>query len=261
MKTVTSPKVLIHLPAADLRPFIRRILLVEFPSALQDSHLPDVGPVAGFRFSGDCVLDQRNKAPWATLTGLYDTLRTHYHGRGSAAVLAIFTATGARAFFQYPLIEFASTTLDMEAVLDRPSELKHVHEQLMEAKSHNQRIRLVEEFLRARMRGRQPDVLVSAAVSLIEERRAMVRIEELVRRVGLSQSALERRFQQVVGLPPKKFSAIVRLQNVIRLRSVRNDLTSIAYEVGYCDQPHFIKDFKRFAGVAPELFFQRMAIN
>src|SRR5260370_31324582 len=104
MKTVTSPKVLIHLPAADLRPFIRRILLVEFPSTLQDSHLPDVGPVAGFRFRGDCVLDQRNKAPWATLTGLYDTLRTHSHGRSSAALLTVFTPTVPRAVFQSPLI-------------------------------------------------------------------------------------------------------------------------------------------------------------
>jgi AraC-like DNA-binding protein len=32
-------------------------------------------------------------------------------------------------------------------------------------------------------------------------------------------------------------------------------LTSLAYENGYFDQTHFIKDFKEFTGVSPSQFY------
>jgi len=54
---------------------------------------------------------------------------------------------------------------------------------------------------------------------------------------------------------PKKFAALVRLRprGAIASRSV--SLTDIAHAAGYADQPHFIRDFKRFTGQAPESFF------
>jgi len=33
------------------------------------------------------------------------------------------------------------------------------------------------------------------------------------------------------------------------------NLTSLAYENGYYDQAHFIKDFKEFTGISPKSFF------
>jgi AraC-like DNA-binding protein len=34
-------------------------------------------------------------------------------------------------------------------------------------------------------------------------------------------------------------------------------LSDVAYDYGYCDQMHFIKDFKRFAGNTPKSFVTR----
>lgn len=73
--------------------------------------------------------------------------------------------------------------------------MDRLHDRLGTASNHAQRIELVEELLLARMREAQPDPLVAAAVALIEQTQARMRIEELVRRIGLSQSALERRFR------------------------------------------------------------------
>lgn len=60
-----------------------------------------------------------------------------------------------------------------------------------------------------------------------------------------------------MGASPKKFASIFRLRHVLHLRAKGADFTSIAHDAGYCDQSHFIKDFKRFTGLAPESFFQR----
>jgi AraC-like DNA-binding protein len=49
------------------------------------------------------------------------------------------------------------------------------------------------------------------------------------------------------------------MRNVVRLHEAGADLTTIAHAAGYCDQPHFIKDFKRFTGLAPGSFFAHAA--
>src|SRR5262245_11104454 len=257
METADVVKVYVQAPCAALRPFVKRFLVIEFSSAHKDSHLPDMGLVAAFRYKGDLALDGGTKAPQAAITGLWDTSRLHDHGKDSAVVLASFTATGAAAFLRNPLDEFFNATVAMDGLLIRPPDLNRVHEQLAEAADNVRRVQLIENFLLACAPNTRPDLLVSAAVSLIEESQAMARIEELARRVGLSQSALERRFRRVVGASPKKFASIVRLRHVLVLRSKGADFTSIAHAAGYYDQSHFIKDFKRFSGLAPESFFHQ----
>jgi len=257
MEAADVVKVYVQAPSEALRPLVKRFLVIEFSSAHKDWHLPVTGLVAAFRYKGDLALDGGIKAPHAAITGLWDTSRSHDHGRDSAVVLAAFTATGAAALLRQPLDEFFNATVAMEDVLGSPTDLKRVHEQLAEARRHAHRIQLIENFLLACATTTSPDPLVSAAVSWIEETRAIARIEELARRVGLSQSALERRFRRVVGSSPKKFASIVRLRHVLHLRSKGADFTSIAHAAGYYDQSHFIKDFKRFSGFAPESFFQQ----
>jgi AraC-like DNA-binding protein len=41
---------------------------------------------------------------------------------------------------------------------------------------------------------------------------------------------------------------------MLEQKKFRN-LTSLAYENGYYDQAHFIRDFKEFTGVSPKYFF------
>lgn len=179
METTVVVRVFVQAPCEALRPFVKRFLVVEFPSAHKDSHLPDTGLVAAFRFKGDLALDGGIKAPQAALTGLWYTSRGHDHGKDSAVVLAAFTATGASAFLRHPLDEFFNATVAMDGLLGRPTEINRVHEQLAEAMSHERRIQLVENFLIARADNARPDPIVSAAVSWIEKAQAMVRIEEL----------------------------------------------------------------------------------
>ncbi len=153
--------------------------------------------------------------------------------------------------------EFFNGTIALDDIVGSSTELSRVHERVAEASNHARRIQAVENFLVAHTANARPDLFVSSAVSKIEEARGMVRIEHLARRVGLSQSALERRFRRMTGASPKQFASIVRLRHVLRLRAKGADFTSIAVEAGYCDQSHFIKDFKQVTGFAPESFFQR----
>jgi len=253
----SNVKVFVQTPCEALRPFVKRFLVVEFPTAHKDSFLPVAGMLAGFCFKGHCILDGKTKVPVAAVTGLSDRPRHYEHSGNSGVVLAAFTAPGAAALLHHPADEFFNDAVAMDDILGNSTELNRIHERLAEAPNHARRIQVVEDFLVARRGDAQPDTFVSAAVSKIEEVKGIVRVEELARRVGLSQSALERRFRKVTGASPKKFASIVRLRHVVGLRARGADLTSIAFAAGYCDQSHFINDFKKITGLAPKSFFQR----
>jgi AraC-like DNA-binding protein len=244
-----------QVPGLALRPFVKRFLVVNYPSFHRDEHLPDTCPVAAFSFEGRCRIDGAYLAPKAAFTGLRETSRRHEHSRGNRVLLATFTPVGAAAFLRPSLDEFGDTTTDLAGILACTDELNRLNEQVAEAERHAGRVKLLEDFLLARVRAPAPDPLVSAAVTWLEQRTAETRIAELTRHIGLSQSALERRFRRVVGVSPKKFASLVRLRRAVRLRTSGADFTSVAHAAGYFDQSHFINDFRRAAGRAPSEYF------
>ncbi len=240
-------------PSAALRPYIQRFLIVEYTSGWTSTLLPGTGMVAAFRFEGSCLLNDK-EAPNALVTGLWDRTRTLTHSGSCANVLAMFTPTGAAVLLHEPVEHLFNGTMPLESQVRR-SQLSLVEEQLFASSNHIERVEVVERFLLDQLRNRTPDVLVAAAVHSICATRGSLRIDRLARHLGLSQSALERRFRREVGASPKKFAALVRLRHVVRLRRAGLSLTGVAHAAGYADQPHFIKDFKRFTGHAPESFF------
>lgn len=65
----------------------------------------------------------------------------------------------------------------------------------------------------------------------------------------------------MVGVSPRKFVSLVRFRQVLQLRSTGADLTTVAHAAGYYDQPHCIKDCKRFTGQAPQVFFAHLVAD
>jgi AraC-like DNA-binding protein len=241
-------------PSAALRPFVQHFLIVEYTAGWSTTLLPGTSLVAAFRFRGECRINDA-KAPNALVTGIWNRTRTLIHGGRCANVLVMFTPTGAASFLREPVERLFNGTLAMEHEARR-SELDLVEEQLFEASADAKRVQVVEHFLRKRLRERLTDDVVAEAVARIRRSRGSLRVDVLAREAGLSQSALERRFRRVVGTSPKKFAGLVRLRNVVRMRRDGSTFTEIAHAAGYADQSHFIKDFKRFTGEAPDKFFR-----
>jgi AraC-like DNA-binding protein len=236
---------------------VKRFVIVEFPSDRKLRLLPDTNFMAELRFSGEHALDGGRELPRAAISGLWDTARARLYRGGTGILLVMFTESGASAFLRKPLDALFNTTTAIEHVLEGAPELDALDERLAAAKDHVRRIQIAESFLLARVQKNGPDSFVSAAVARLEASRASIRIEELARQVGVSQSALERRFRRDVGTSPKQFASILRLKNAVRLRARGHDFISIAHSVGYSDQSHFINDFKRATGLAPSAFFRQ----
>ena len=108
----------------------------------------------------------------------------------------------------------------------------------------------------ARALSPRPTGAVEAAVALLESGRPGT-IGELARSVGLTPRTLQRRFRAEVGIDPTLLRRILRFRAAFRLleRLPPGRWSRVAPRVGYFDQAHLIRDFRRFAGAAPSVFF------
>lgn len=80
---------------------------------------------------------------------------------------------------------------------------------------------------------------------------ANVSLNDLSRETGLHPNYLHHAFCTHVGLPPHAYLINVRIGHAKRLLSSGIPAPQVAHTVGFADQSHFIRHFKRIVGVTP----------
>lgn len=73
-------------------------------------------------------------------------------------------------------------------------------------------------------------------------------------RAGLSREAFTRKFTQQIGLPPAAFQLVSRLNSARRRLQESALLADVAVELGFSDQSHFGRHFKRAFGTTPAAY-------
>ncbi len=76
-----------------------------------------------------------------------------------------------------------------------------------------------------------------------------------------SQRHFQRLFKRYVFQTLSDFKKIKRFQSVLNNSNKSTSLTSLAYECGFSDQSHFIKDFKYITGLTPKQYFSNPFLN
>jgi AraC-like DNA-binding protein len=83
---------------------------------------------------------------------------------------------------------------------------------------------------------------------------------ELARVAGRSVRALERMFRRQMQATPQQFLRRLRLRLACReLSTSRRPLAAIAVAHGFCDQSHFVREFRREFGLTPGDYRSRQA--
>jgi AraC-like DNA-binding protein len=121
------------------------------------------------------------------------------------------------------------------------------------ASNFHSRVTAVERWVGMMLDDREPDGVIDHSSRLLIAVRGRARIEDLVRRSGLSASQFQRRFATQVGMTPKMFARTIRFDRALTARRDCPDRswTDIVHELGYFDQAHFIRDCHAFAGLPP----------
>jgi AraC-like DNA-binding protein len=107
--------------------------------------------------------------------------------------------------------------------------------------------------------GGQAHRIVRAVEKLREKFDKPLRIEAIARELGMSLSGFHAHFKAVTNMSPLQYQKHLRLQEARRLMLGENlDAGEAGYRVGYDDQSHFSRDYKRQFGEPPMRDVERM---
>lgn len=84
-----------------------------------------------------------------------------------------------------------------------------------------------------------------------------MRVSKAQALTGLSAKRFNAVFRSEVGLSPKAYLRVRRLQAVLRALDTPAQGAAIAADLGYFDQAHLVREFRTFTGVAPTQYATR----
>lgn len=122
---------------------------------------------------------------------------------------------------------------------------------LLEADDPARQIDALEAILAARL----PRVraLHPAVAHALERLDSKASVRDIVHEGGWSHRWFIELFRRTMGLSPKLYSRLLRFQGAVRRARGAPGAAwaDLALDAGYSDQPHFIREFREFAGITP----------
>ena len=251
--------VVVRRPGPPLRGLVRAITYQagEQPRTSVEKILP--GPAASLwinlnrnEFRSFDEFGRVTRVPGAMLAGPTSRAAVIEFEQGRAHISVTFALGAASCFFAPPLNVTRDLQVPLGDVWGRPGTA--LRERVLEAATPQDALDVVEGVLLGAVCGhRDPlvrDPLVVAACGALS---AGIPVGKVAAELGVLPRTLRRRFTAQVGLGPKRFAQVQRLQRVVRdldgCASV--DWAGVAARHGYADQPHLVEEFRQLVGVTP----------
>ena len=249
-------------PSRLLRSYVREYWHLRRETPLLSFHEEYMHPRGGFgivfNFGDSLRLDAQAVAEPVFLDGA-NTVSRKLGLLGHVDLMGVrFHEGGAYPFLGVPLVELRNEISFLDA-LDRPN-LLQLHARLQEAKSLSARINLLEDWLIRRLSlGKERDALIPVSLAMLREKEGQLEIPELAREFAVSQRHLERLYQSQVGMSPKRYAQLLRVEAARLALKQRNgqSTTNLAAELDFYDQSHFIREFSAVIGMTPYAYMKR----
>ncbi|MEM7552044.1 MAG: AraC family transcriptional regulator [Bacteroidota bacterium] len=177
--------------------------------------------------------------------------------RDSEMFVVQFKGHGAYPYFHFPIQEINDKVIAAEEILG--SEILELHKELKETTGKADKFSLAEKWLDSRFQdSKQPsEELVKVIEALRKE--PVGKHDEITQSYPNTQKHLIDQFKKYAGLTPKYYQRILRFNEIFQQMKTEQSVSwaQIAYQCGFSDQSHFIKEFKHFSGFNPEKFIQQ----
>lgn len=159
---------------------------------------------------------------------------------------------GGPALWRAPMAELRDRWVDAGDVLPGLRELLDRLASLRE----EDRAGAAATFLASRLRPDSARALAPAIVRRIGASGGRTSVRQTARALHVTRRTVERVMRDSVGLAPRDFARILRVQRAIgRLRRTAQPvLGRVALEAGYYDHAHFCREFRRFTTLSPSEF-------
>lgn len=184
-----------------------------------------------------------------------------------------YVDTFAIRFYPYGFANFVTVPIKQLANTETPLAglfgdllANELEQNIIQATDVKQRIKIIEQFLRDKLSDPLTvETIVKSTIDTLLLTNGSASILTILKEDVSKRRQLERKFVKQIGMSPKQLGKVIRLQTALKqlLNQNTENLTHIAYESGYYDQAHFIKDFKEFTGTNPKEFLgnETMALS
>lgn len=256
----------VYLPCPALRPFISHYDLVRAAPDLRSSLIPPQLS-SGFSFCEflNAPLTVSNKALQPKV--LPDSFIIPVHTRGYAVefnqlswALGVHFLPGKFfEFFGWPQYPFREEVAVMPEDTDLGKDFAELKEQVFESRDDARKIALAETFLLRHFPRKTPFLpAMDYILQKMIQAGGLASLPDLRWKTGLSERHFRRLFLEHTGIPASTFLRILRFYRAFELLKSAHApvLQDIAFEAGYFDQAHFIRDFKEYTGLPPHEFLK-----
>lgn len=207
------------------------------------------------------------KQPESFVYGQISHFQNTFSNGKVGMLIVVFQPYGVYALSGISAGELRNSVIPLKELIG--AEALQLEEQVLTAPDHFQRIQHIENFLIKRVKkGLKSVEIVQNASQVITFHKGLASIEMLCEKLQVGERQLERKFNEHIGISPKHFSGIVRLQAFLKLLQAgvadEDNLTQKGYEAGFYDQAHTIREFRKNAGLTPRQYLSQtrlLAIN
>lgn len=243
-----------YLPSGELTPWIEHYWTVSWDFRDQPPHLVQTlsHPSIHITFEKDqCQI-------WGPSNGRF---QRYLEGQGSTFGIKFFPG----AFYQWlncPMHSIRNKKLGLEFLFGQSG--KAFGQGVLQADTHEEKARLIEKQLL--YYSPEPDERLEQTKNLCQRiisNRSLLRVEDLSLDTGLTVRQLQRLFSTRVGWSPKWMIQRYRIHEALEHinKGFAIDWIEISTRLGYFDQAHFIRDFKRLIGETPDAYLRAVQQN
>lgn len=232
-----------YVPSPDLAPFVEHYWVIRWDLHGQRPYTSEVLPYPNINVA---FMKERG---WITgvTTGKYD-----YTLKDAGIVVGVMFKAGAfYAFWPHPAGTLTNTTLPVGSVFPEANDL--FRRKLLASSNDKEMVVCLEDMLKAKHPQSNQSMRIAAKIvwAIANDTRLQT-VQAVAGQFEMNERTLQHLFQTYVGIGVKWVIMRFRLQEAtVRIASGEHNWTNIAAELGYSDQAHFTRDFKRFIRRAP----------
>ncbi|MDH7448181.1 helix-turn-helix domain-containing protein [Aquimarina sp. 2201CG14-23] len=167
-----------------------------------------------------------------------------------------FKPFGTFPFFHFPIEELNEKVVLVEEVFGK--DFLELREVIQKQETSQEKFLIAEKWLTDRFdNAKTPPEEILAIIKKLQQE-PVANFNKIVESYPHTQKHLISQFKKYVGLTPKYYHRILRFNEILQQIQQKETISwsQVAYQCGYADQSHFIKEFKHFSGFNPKEFIK-----
>ncbi len=138
------------------------------------------------------------------------------------------------------------------SILDVAPNAQEFFEQIVNASCFSEQVTIANRYMKSKQ-SRKLSALTNQVIAKICHAKGNIQIQDLEAYTGYCSRTLQRQFRADIGLTPKAFCRAIRCQSAVYGINHSDNVafTDLAFDLGFSDQSHFLREFKKLVSTTP----------